>query len=77
MSTKNISLALVALVLTAGVGTVAQAAHHTLMQPAAATVPATCTTSYGIETGADGKSVSVANVTCSRSASRMAGGAAL
>jgi pectate lyase len=77
MSTKNICLALVALVLTAGAGTAAEAAHRNLVQQAAATLPAACTTSYSTETGANGQSVSVANVTCSRSALRMAGGAAL
>ena len=76
MSTKNICLALVALTLTAGLGTVAQA-HRTLMQQTAATAPASCTTAYSTEVGADGRSVSVTNLTCSRAAQRLASGAAL
>lgn len=76
MSTKTLCLALVALVLTAGVGTVAHA-HRTLMQQTTATAPASCTTTYSIEIGADGRSVSVANLTCSRTAQRLASGTAL
>jgi hypothetical protein len=76
MSTKNICLALVALALTAGIGTVAHA-HRTLMQQTAATAPARCTTEYSTEIGADGRSVSVTNLTCSRPAQRLASGAAL
>jgi len=76
MSTRNIGLALVALTLTAGLGTVANA-HRNLMQHASATAPANCITSYGTETGADGRSISVANLTCSRTAQRLASGAAL
>ena len=76
MSTKNICLALVAIALTAGIGTVANA-HRTSVQPTAATVPVACTTSYSTEIGADGRSISVASLTCSRSAQRLASGAAL
>ncbi|HLZ66462.1 MAG TPA: hypothetical protein VKQ29_09535 [Aliidongia sp.] len=76
MSTKNICLALVAVALTAGIGTVASA-HRNLLQPVAATAPATCTTEYSTQIGADGRSVSVASLTCSRSAQRLASGAAL
>lgn len=76
MSTKNISLALLALVLTAGIGTVAHA-HRNLMQQTAATAPANCTTEYSTEIGADGRSISVASLTCSRPAQRIANGAAL
>jgi hypothetical protein len=71
MSTKNTCLA-----LTAGFATVAEA-HRSAIVQAAATVPANCTTSYSIETGADGRAVSVANLTCSRPAQRLASGAAL
>jgi hypothetical protein len=76
MSTKNICLALAALTLTAGIGTVAHA-HRTLMQQTAATTPANCTTEYRTETGADGRSISLVNLTCSRTAQRLASGAAL
>ncbi|HEV2674565.1 MAG TPA: hypothetical protein VGV37_08490 [Aliidongia sp.] len=76
MSTKNICLALVAVALTAGLGTVAHA-HRSLAVPTAATVPAACTTSYETVTGADGRPVSVTTLTCSRSAQRLANGAAL
>ena len=76
MSTKNISLVLVALTLTAGLGTVANA-HRNQLQQASATAPASCTTSYSTEIGADGRSISVANLTCSRTAQRLASGAAL
>jgi uncharacterized protein YceK len=76
MSTKNICLALVALVLTVGAGTVAQA-HRASMQQAAATAPAACTTSYSSDTDAAGRSISLVNLTCSRSAPRLASGTAL
>jgi len=75
MSTKNICLAVVALVLTSGVATVAHA-HHGFQQ-AAATAQANCTTTFSTEIDADGHSVSVANLTCSRPAQRLASGAAL
>jgi len=75
MSTKNICLALVALVLASGVATVAHA--HRGVQQASATTSGTCTTTYSTEIDADGHSVSVANLTCSRPAQRLASGAAL
>jgi hypothetical protein len=76
MSTKNICLVLVALALTAGFGTVAQA-HRASVRLAAATAPATCITDYGTATDTDGRSVSTINLTCSRTAQRLASGAAL
>ena len=75
MSTKNICLALVAVALTAGIGTVAHA-HRTSVQQTAATAPA-CTTGYSTEIGADGRSISVVSLTCPRPAQRLASGAAL
>ena len=75
MSLKSLSLALIALTLTAGTAEAAHA-HRTVIE-AAATVPAACTTSYSTETGADGRAVSVVNMTCQRPALRVAGGAAL
>jgi len=76
MSMKTIALALVALALTAGVGTVASA-HLGLMRQAAATAPADCTTRYDTEIGSDGRSISVVSLTCPRAAQRLGGGAAL
>jgi uncharacterized protein YcnI len=73
MSTKNICLALVALVLTSGVATVAHA-HHGFQQ---ASATANCTTTYSTAIDADGHSVSNASLTCSRPAQRLASGAAL
>jgi hypothetical protein len=70
MSTKNICLALAALALTAGFGTVAEAQRSAI-------APAACSTSYSTETGTDGRAVSVATLTCSRPAQRFANGAAL
>lgn len=75
MSTKNISLALLALVLTTGAATAANA--HRGFQQASLITAAACTTTYSDEIGADGRSVSVANLTCSRSAQRLASGTAL
>jgi hypothetical protein len=81
MSTKNICLALVAVALAAGLGTVGlgTVAHagRTLVQQTAATGPANCTTEYSTEIGTDGRSISLVNLTCSRSAKRLASGAAL
>ncbi|GGF27066.1 hypothetical protein GCM10011611_36370 [Aliidongia dinghuensis] len=76
MSTKNISLALLAAALTAGLGTAAYA-HRSLTVSTAAHVQPICTTTYSIETGADGQSVSVTSLTCSRPAQRVASEAAL
>jgi len=76
MSTKNICLALLAIALTAGLGTVAEA-HRASVVETAATVPPTCTMDYSTETGADGRATSVVSLTCSRSAHRLANGAAL
>ncbi len=76
MSTKNISLALLALVLTTGAATAAHA-HRGFQQASLVAAAATCTTTYSDEIGADGRSVSVANLTCSRSAQRLASGTAL
>jgi hypothetical protein len=76
MSTKNICLALVAIALTAGLGTAAHA-HRSLTVQTAATQPAACTTSYNTVIGADGRAISMTELTCSRSAQRLANGAAL
>ena len=75
MSRKTACLAVLAIALTAGIGTVAQA-HRTLSQQTSATAPV-CTTSYGTEIGPDGRSISVVNLTCPRPAPRLANGAAL
>jgi hypothetical protein len=65
-----------AAVIAATLGTAALAQNRAATRTAAVR-PAACTMSYGTETGTDGRSISVATLTCPRPAQQVASRASL